>query len=127
LDALGSPVDPAGLVPGLVSLPELRDDGAIVGEVWWVDRFGNCQLNIDPDELGVAGAGEGARLEVHVGGEIRAARWVHTYADAKPSELVLLVDSYGLLSLAYDRESAAATLHLKAGSAVRLVPEGAGS
>ena len=25
--------------------------GAIVGEVWWVDRFGNCQLNIDPGEL----------------------------------------------------------------------------
>ena len=24
--------------------------------------------------------------------------WVHTYADAKPSELVLLVDSYGLLA-----------------------------
>ena len=43
-------------------------------------------------------------------GEIRAARWVHTYADAKPSELVVLVDSYGLLALAFDRESAAAAL-----------------
>lgn len=121
---LGSPVDPATLVPGLVALPEVRDDGTIVGEVWWVDRFGNCQLNIDPDELGVHGAGEGARVEVHMGGEIRAARWVHTYADAKPSELVLVVDSYGLLSLAFDRESAAATLRLKAGSGVALVPEG---
>jgi S-adenosylmethionine hydrolase len=124
LAELGTPVDPATLVPGLVSLPEVRDDGSIVGEVWWVDRFGNCQLNIDPDELGAGGAGEGARVEVHVGGEIRAARWVHTYADAKPSELVLLVDSYGLLSLAFDRESAAATLRVKAGSGVTLVPEG---
>jgi S-adenosylmethionine hydrolase len=120
---LGSPVDPATLVPGLVSLPEVRDDGAIVGEVWWVDRFGNCQLNVDPDELGAGGAGEGTAVEVHVGGEIRAARWVHTYADAKPSELVLLVDSYGLLSLALDRESAAAALRLKAGSGVTLVVE----
>jgi len=127
LAELGTLVDPAGLVPGLVALPEVRDDGSIAGEVWWVDRFGNCQLNIDPDELSVARAGEGARVEVHVGGEIRAARWVHTYADAKPSELVLLVDSYGLLALAYDRESAAATLRLKAGSPVTLVPEGAGS
>jgi S-adenosylmethionine hydrolase len=120
---LGTPVDPTTLVPGLVSLPEIRDDGSIAGEVWWVDRFGNCQLNIDPDELGVAGAGEGARVEVHTGGEIRAARWVHTYADAKPSELVLLVDSYGLLSLAFDREPAATALRLKAGSGVTLVPE----
>ena len=119
---LGSPVDPATLVPGLVALPEVRDDGSIVGEVWWVDRFGNCQLNIDPGELGAAGVD--ARVEVHAGGEIRAARWVHTYADAKPSELVLLVDSYGLLALAFDRESAAATLRLKAGSGVTLVPEG---
>ena len=31
------------------------------------------------------------------------ARWVRTYADAKPSELVMLVDSYGLLSIALDR------------------------
>ena len=124
---LGSPVDPATLVPGLVALPEVRDDGSIVGEVWWVDRFGNCQLNIDPGELGAGGlgaAGVDARVEVHAGGEIRAARWVHTYADAKPSELVLLVDSYGLLALAFDRESAAATLRLKAGSGVTLVPEG---
>ena len=44
--------------------------------------------------------------------EVRAARWVHTYAEAKPSELVVLVDSYGLLSLALDRESAAAALGL---------------
>ncbi len=121
---LGTAVDPATLVPGLVALPEVRDDGAIVGEVWWVDRFGNCQLNVDPGELGAGGAGGvGARVEVHAGGEIRAARWVHTYADAKPSELVLLVDSYGLLALALDRDSAAATLRLKAGSGVTLVPE----
>src|SRR4051794_1506057 len=119
---LGTPVAPATLVPGLVALLEVRDDGSIVGEVWWVDRFGNCQLNIDPGELGAAGVD--ARVEVHAGGEIRAARWVHTYADAKPSELVLLVDSYGLLALAFDRESAAATRRLKAGSGVALVPEG---
>ena len=67
----------------------------------------------------------GHAVEVQLSGGIRAARWVHTYADAKPSELVLLVDSYGLLALALDRESAAAALGLHAGSGVTLVPEGA--
>jgi S-adenosyl-L-methionine hydrolase (adenosine-forming) len=52
-------------------------------------------------------------------------RWVHTYADAKSSELVLLVDSYGLASLALDRGSAAAECKLESGSAVTLVPPGA--
>lgn len=125
LAQLGSPVDPAGLVPGLVSLPEVRPDGSIAGEVWWVDRFGNCQLNIDPGELGAGGARPGGRVEVRLANEIRVARWVHTYSDAKPSELVVLVDSYGLLALALDREPAAIALGLKAGSGVTLVPEGA--
>ena len=125
LTELGPTIDPSGLVPGLVGLPETSEGGAIVGEVWWVDRFGNCQLNVDPAELSAARVEPGDLVEVHCNNGIRAARWVHTYADAKPSELVLLVDSYGLLSLALDRESAAAELGLRAGSAVTLVPEGA--
>ena len=56
----------------------------------------------------------------------RRARWVHTFADANPSELVLIVDSYGSCALAFDRQSAAAQLKLRAGSTVTLVPPGAG-
>ena len=125
LERFGERVDPATLVPGLINLPETQAGGAIVGEIWWVDRFGNCQLNIDPDDLSLAGAGPGDPVEVHAGDGVRVARWVHAYADAKPSELVLLVDSYGLLSLALDRESAAGMLRVRAGSAVTLAPEGA--
>ncbi|MEX1009149.1 MAG: SAM-dependent chlorinase/fluorinase [Acidimicrobiia bacterium] len=125
LAELGPDVDPAGLVPGIVGLPDIQPGGVIAGEVWWVDRFGNCQLNVDPEALEAAGTGPGGRVEVRLPREVRAARWVHTYSDAKPSELVVLVDSYGLLSIALDRESAAAALGLRAGSAVTLVPEGA--
>jgi hypothetical protein len=122
---LGDEVDAAGLVPGLVSLPRHDEGGAIYGEVWWIDRFGNCQLNIDPDELRAHGAEPGGTLEVRFGDQVRSVRWVHTYADAKPSELVLLVDSYGLASLALDRASAAAECTLEPASAVTLVPPGA--
>jgi hypothetical protein len=122
---LGDEVDAAGLVPGLVSLPQHDEGGAIHGEVWWIDRFGNCQLNIDPDELRAHGAEPGAPIEVRFGEQARSVRWVHTYADAKPSELVLLVDSYGLASLALDRGSAAAECALEPASAVTLVPPGA--
>jgi S-adenosyl-L-methionine hydrolase (adenosine-forming) len=120
---LGEPVDSAGLVPGLVPLPNTEGDG-LAGEVWWVDRFGNCQLNIDPLELAAAGAEPGSSLEIRTGQTVRAARWVHTYADARPSELVVVVDSYGLVSLALDRESAADALVLRAGSAVTVVTPG---
>jgi S-adenosylmethionine hydrolase len=118
---LGEEIDPAGMVPGLVSLPN-EEDGALVGEVWWVDRFGNCQLNIDPAELERLGGRPGASVELRFGDRTRMARWVGTYADAKPSGLVVLVDSYGLLSVALDRTSAAAECGLRAGSAVTVVP-----
>jgi hypothetical protein len=80
----------------------------------------------------VSGCSLGSRVEIRVrdaaGNEqVRVARWVTTYAEAKPSELVMLVDSYGLLALCLDRRSAAAELGLQAGSGVTLVPEGAGS
>lgn len=124
---VGTPVDPATLVPGVVSLPEMRDDGSIACEVWWVDRFGNCQLNVDPDELPGGTPALGERVEVHIGSDVHVARRVHTYADAKPSELALVIDSYGLLSLAFDRASAAALLDLHTGSAVTLVAAREGS
>jgi S-adenosylmethionine hydrolase len=123
LEALGDLVDAATLVPGLVSLPQ-DEDGAISGEVWWIDRFGNCQLNIDPDELRGRGGRPGGSIEVRIAGTPRMARWVSTYGEARPSELVLVVDSYGLLSLAFDRRSAAEELGLRPGSGVALTGPG---
>ena len=122
LTQLGPEVDPVTLSPGLVPLPELTD-GTITAEVLWVDRFGNCQLNVDPQMLAELGASEGDAVEVRIGDNGRRARWVHTFADAKQSELILLVDSYGTLALAYDRQSAAAQLKVRAGSKITLVPE----
>jgi hypothetical protein len=109
----------------MVPLPTESDDGVLAGEVLWVDHFGNCQLNVGPDDLEGLGAKPGGTVEVHLSGTARSARWVTTYADAKPSELVLVVDSYGLLSLALDRRSAAQEHGLNVGSAVVLLPPGA--
>ena len=120
---LGGEVDTAGLVPGVVSLPQEEGD-TIVGEAWWGDRFGNCQLNIGPDELRAHGAVPGGPVELRFRDDVRMARWVATYADARPSELVVLVDSYGLMSIALDRASAAETCRLRAGAAVVVVPPG---
>jgi len=126
LDDLGTGVDPATLVPGVIGLPDTTERGELQAEVWWVDRFGNCQLNVGPEELVALGAEPGGLVEVRAGDRVKSARWVHTYADARPSELVLLVDSYGLVSLALDRRSAAADYGLFSGSGVTLVPPGAG-
>ncbi|MGH8999242.1 MAG: SAM hydrolase/SAM-dependent halogenase family protein [Acidimicrobiia bacterium] len=125
LEELGTVVDPLTLIPGMMPLSR-PEDGGVAGEVLWVDRFGNAQLNIDPDELGALGLRPGSTLQVRVGTEQRMARWVAAYADAQPLELALVVDSYGLVALAYDRRPAAEGLSLGPGSAVKLLPGGAG-
>jgi S-adenosyl-L-methionine hydrolase (adenosine-forming) len=130
ISVLGNEVDPVQLTPAIVPLPDDGGEGRITGEVLWVDRYGNCQLNVAPEQLDAAGAHQGDALEVTVADAAgvrtgRRARWVRTFAEAKPSELVVLVDSYGMCTLALDRRSAAADLGLRNGSAVTVAVEGA--
>ena len=126
LTDLGDEIDPVTLVPGLIPLPTESDDGVLAGEVLWIDRFGNCQLNLDADMLRARDLGPGAGFEVKIGDVSGRVRWVDTFSEAKPSELVVFVDSYGLLALALDRQSAAVRHKLRVGTAVTLIPPGAG-
>jgi S-adenosyl-L-methionine hydrolase (adenosine-forming) len=121
IDALGTPVDASGLAPGLVPLPQEDDDGTISGEILWVDRYGNCQLNIAPEQLARRGLAPGGFVGVTIGGRERRAHWVSAYAEAKPSELAMVVDSYGMCALAFDQRSAAAELKVGAGATLTLV------
>lgn len=119
---LGTEIDPVLLVPGLLPLPEEAADGVVVGEVLWVDRFGNVQLNIDPDMLIARGVSVGDSVELRFRDEVRGVRWINTYADGKPSELAMVTDSYGLLALAIDRQSAAKSANLSVGTVISVVP-----
>ena len=121
LDALGELFDPLSLVPGTVPLPR-DEDGRAEGEVLWVDRYGNAQLNIDPSDLAALGVEPGGPLEIRCGQDRRTGRWVGSYAEAGPYELAVVVDSYGLVSLTLDRRAAAEELGLRPGSAVTLGP-----
>ena len=117
LGELGPDLDLGSLWPGVVPLPRLAG-GRLEAEVLWVDRFGNAQLNLGPDDL----EGWEDRLEVRAAGRSRVGRRAATYGDVGPGELGLVVDSYGLVSLALDRASAADELALGPGDAVSLAP-----
>ncbi|HEY2814628.1 MAG TPA: SAM-dependent chlorinase/fluorinase, partial [Acidimicrobiales bacterium] len=112
---LGDPIEPATLLPGL--LPVTREEGgAIVAEVLWVDRFGNAQLNVDPEEV----ARFGDRIRLRFAETKRTAIRAESYAALRTGDIGLVVDSYGLLSVAVDRGSAADQLGLHAGDPVTL-------
>jgi S-adenosyl-L-methionine hydrolase (adenosine-forming) len=118
LEEVGHPVDPAGLLPGVLPIARV-EDGVLHAEVLWVDRYGNAQLNLDPDELP-----EGDRLVLRIGGRPRTASRVHTYADVGPGQVGLVVDSYGLVSVALDTASAGEQLGIGPGDAVLVEPAG---
>jgi len=121
LAELGSPIDPALLVPTILGVAETRG-GRVEGEVLWVDRFGNAQTNIEPDSLAALGVAPGSSLTVSVGGAPTALPWRRTFADVAPGELVALVDASGLLALCRRDGDGAHALGLSPGVAVQLAP-----
>jgi S-adenosylmethionine hydrolase len=117
MEALGDPVSITTLLPGV--LPVTYDEaGSLVGEVLWVDQYGNAQLNVDPDEI----ESFGERVRVRFGEASRTARRVSAYGDVGPGEIGLVVDSYGLIAIVLDRHSAAEDLGLHPSTEVRIEP-----
>jgi S-adenosylmethionine hydrolase len=121
LAELGELVDADELLPGMVPLPRLETEG-LVGEVLWVDHFGNCQLNIGPEDI----ADWATQIQVSFGDSQRVATRQHTFADVGTGAVGLVVDSCGMLALVLDQRSAAAELGLGAGDQVTLarLPDG---
>ena len=126
LAELGEEVDVAGLVPGVMPVAVVEADG-IHAEVLWSDRYGNVQLNVDPDELSRL-AGANGSVRVRIGEQVHTARRVTTFDEVSTGGLGLGGDSYGLGALVTARTSAAAHLGVSPGDAVVLVAddEGAG-
>jgi hypothetical protein len=125
---LGDEVDPAVLTPGTIPLP--RTDGdALVAEVLWVDRFGNCQLNLGPDDLEGLPAFEGVdRVSLRLGDPTaptgitaRTAVLSSNFADIGGG-VGLVLDSYGMLAICLDRRSAADELGIGPGDQIAVTP-----
>ncbi|MCP4435348.1 MAG: SAM-dependent chlorinase/fluorinase [Actinomycetia bacterium] len=114
---LGTEVDPASLLPATLPLSRQEPDG-LHTEVLWVDRFGNAQLNLDPDDLP-----EGATaFTLSAAGRTHVAQRAGTFDDVPPGSFGLVVDSYGLVAAVLARASAVEALGVAAGEEVVLSP-----
>ena len=110
-------------------MPLSREEGdELITEVLWVDRFGNAQLNIGPDDLPAAW---GSLLQVRIGSPldptgttVRRAQRASNFAELTGGSIGLLLDSYGMLAVTMDQRSAAEELGLAAGDQVTIVDLG---
>ena len=76
---LGNPVDADLLVPGVIPLPQ-SDDAKVIAQVLWIDRFGNAQLNVGPEDLP---ATFGSRVSVRISAADRSVRGGHAEHGAR--------------------------------------------
>ena len=120
LEEVGEEVDIATLMPGLVPLPSKETHPShgegLRCEVTWVDHYGNCQMNVGPEDI----AHFGPVMRVVVGDDVRSARVESHFAAIAEGAIGAVIDSYGMVALAVDRGSAAQALRLQAGDAVYL-------
>lgn len=125
ISELGEPVDPDLLMPGVVPLPQI-DDTTAIAQALWVDRFGNVQLNIGPDDLGPSFA-EALRLRFSAptdptGGSTRRALRVNAFGDLATGAVGVALDSSGMLSVVMNQRSAADELGVDVGDQVTITP-----
>lgn len=96
---LGPEVGPDSVTPLMMPLVE-HGEGAVVGEVLWVDHFGNAQTNVAPDDLVGLGLSVGDDVIMRIGATEHRLPWASAYGDVAAGEGLLHADSYGQIAVA---------------------------
>ncbi|MEN8234455.1 MAG: SAM-dependent chlorinase/fluorinase [Actinomycetota bacterium] len=124
IEDLGPPADLGTVTPMMIPLAEPDGMGGVLGEVLWVDHFGNAQTNIAPADL--------ASLELAVGGDVsmviagidRSLPWVAAYGDVESGSGLIHVDSYGQIAISVNGGRADEEYPLAVRTAVTFRPAG---
>jgi S-adenosyl-L-methionine hydrolase (adenosine-forming) len=114
LDSVGPMIDRLEIL----NLDPVRalPDGALEGQVLYVDHFGNLITNISEAEIGRFGGASG-RMDVHVG-PLRVGPLRLAYGEVNVGEIVAVMGSSGMLEVAINQGSAAAQLCAAPGTIV---------
>jgi S-adenosylmethionine hydrolase len=124
IEDLGPVVDPGTVAPMMVPLVESDGLGGMLGEVLWIDHFGNAQTNVSPADLGSLGIQPGDDVSMVIAGTDRAIPWCTAYGDVGPGDGLIHVDSYGQMAIAVRGGRAAEKYPLSVRTAVGFRPSG---
>ena len=88
----------------------------LVAEVLWQDHFGNLQLNISQEDI----EDFNDNLVIHIGDKVRTVRKVKAFNQIQESEIGIISDSSGLLSLCAFGRSAAEEIRVSEGQQIKI-------
>jgi S-adenosylmethionine hydrolase len=117
--ALGKPAEEAG--PELVhhvALPIRQpsvEDKQVTGEVIFVDRYGNVQVNFGVEMLEKINVSSGDYVTVRIGDRKKVCKFVAAYGDVEIGEFLVLSASTGYMEIAVNQESAKEYFNAKIG------------
>ncbi len=124
--ACGDPFADAGPVvkdPVRLKLPPPRREGNdLIGEVFFADRYGNLQTNINRAAFDSLGIAAGGMVRIEIAGKAEVAPLVKTYGEVPTGSLLILVASTGRIEVAMNQASAAAHFGAGPASPVRVGP-----
>lgn len=115
LTEVGTEIDVNSLMPGLLPVIGV-EDGQLLVEALWIDQYGNVQLNLGPDDL----AEWGDPFTLVVDDRRTTIARTRAYRDLTTNEVGAIIDSSGLVSLAVNGGSAAASLGITSGQELRI-------
>lgn len=119
IEQLGVEIAVETLMPAVMPVAAVDENGEIMAEALWIDHFGNVQLNLEPDDIPA-----GVVLRVRAGERSRPLVRATSFEGIPSGSFGLLVDSYGMPAIAVNRGSAARDLNVHEGDEIRIIPGG---
>jgi hypothetical protein len=123
--AAGVSLDRLGPTPDrykLLEIPTPAEDGGVLrGQVVYIDRFGNCVSNLTVAMLDAVFENLDT-VEVWCKAQ-RVGRLAGTYSFVEPGHSLALINSMGLLEVAFNQGNAAGHLGVQVGDPVSVAPE----
>ncbi len=91
-------------------------NGVFIGEVLYVDSFGNIITNIHQKKIAQA-----RNVKIKLQKNSLNVNLGKTYANATPQEVIALIGSHGFLEIALNQANAAEKYHVKSGDSVEVI------
>lgn len=102
------------------TVPKIGRDG-LLGEILYVDDFGNVASNISAKDLEKMGAKENGSLNIELKGKVFRLRFCSTYGDVLVKQPLALIGSHDFLEISVNQGNAAKKFKANIGDSIRLL------